>query len=141
LHVVGDSRTNAAAQIVAGASAEYSARHGQPVWAYTHAWRDVDRSSWGAVSVLASCETEQDVRDATARGYATALVWDTARPLPATVGDLKAWQCPQQTGARPDCARCQACTHDTALLGRATVIFAIHGNKKRAAAAVAGRGA
>jgi hypothetical protein len=143
LHVIGDSKTDEAAAIVADASAEYASWRGAPVWTYTHAWRTVDRASWGNVSVLASCETEQDVRDATARGYATALVWDSAAPLPPSVGGTNTLQCLQQSGRAPDCARCgngkPICARDTSLRGRATIVFMAHGNTKRVKAALASR--
>lgn len=74
LHTVGDCRTDEAARIVAAAAAEYMRRGGGPVWTYTHGWRTVDRASWGPVSVLASCETPEQVELARARGYATAVV-------------------------------------------------------------------
>lgn len=74
LHTVGDCTTDETAQIVAAAAERYMQRGGGPAWCYTHAWRIVDRASWGRVSVLASCETPEQVELARARGYATALV-------------------------------------------------------------------
>jgi hypothetical protein len=74
LHTVGDCATDEAACIVAAAAERYMERGGGPVWTYTHAWRVVARESWGTVSVLASCETGDDVRVARSRGYATAMV-------------------------------------------------------------------
>jgi hypothetical protein len=74
LHTVGDCASNLAALIVAAAAERYMERGGGPCWTYTHAWRHVDREAWGTVSVLASCETGEDVRLARSRGYATALV-------------------------------------------------------------------
>jgi hypothetical protein len=76
LHTVGDCRTDEAARIVAAAAERYMDAGGGPVWTYTHAWRLVDRASWGRVSVLASCETPEQVELARARGYATAIVVD-----------------------------------------------------------------
>lgn len=74
LHTVGDCATNVAATIVAASARRYNERGGGVVWTYTHAWRTVERKSWGNVSVLASCETPEDVALAHERGYATALV-------------------------------------------------------------------
>lgn len=75
LHTVGDCATDEAARIVAAAAERYRARGGGPVWTYTHAWRIVCREAWGqSVSVLASCETGEDVFLAHSRGYATAMV-------------------------------------------------------------------
>lgn len=74
LHVVGDCASDEAAGIVARAAERYMERGGGQAFTYTHAWRVVDRRSWGKVSVLASCETTEDVLCAHERGYATALV-------------------------------------------------------------------
>jgi hypothetical protein len=57
LHVVGDCSTKTAARTVSKAADAYSAKRGQKVFTYTHAWRNVPREAWGQVSVLASCET------------------------------------------------------------------------------------
>ncbi len=127
LHIVGDCATDRCADIVSAAAQRYSARHGQPVWTYTHGWRETARASWRDVSVLASCETDDDVRLATSRGYAVALVRAHA-DLPRTVGGLRTIPCPQQTGARLDCASCKMCTRDQSLQGRACIVFDPHGD-------------
>jgi hypothetical protein len=45
------------------------------VFTYTHNWRKIKRSSWGRmISILASCETIPQVKQAMRRGYATAIV-------------------------------------------------------------------
>lgn len=143
LHVVGDCATEAAARIVAEAAADHTAKAGQIVWTYTHAWRTVPRAAWGAVSVLASCETAADVAEAHARGYAAAIV------TPAT-GQAKAWRtpqgdtmvpCPQQTGRAADCAACRLCWRDGAnLAARRVVVFEAHGSgRRKAEAALAAR--
>ena len=74
LHVAGDCRTDETAQIVSAAAERYSKRNRQGSWTYTHAWRAVERASWGAVSVLASCETPDQAVEASEQGYAAALV-------------------------------------------------------------------
>ena len=75
IHVKGDAKTPQYASLLGEASARYRARNGGPVWAYTHAWRDVPRSAWGpAVSVLASLESDAQVHEARAQGYAPAVV-------------------------------------------------------------------
>ena len=58
LHVVGDCNSDAQAAMLADAC---RTRLG-PVWTYTHAWRTIARESWGAISVLASCESVDLVR-------------------------------------------------------------------------------
>lgn len=74
LHVVGDCPSDEAARIVSSSAERYMQRGGGPAFGYTHAWRDVDRASWGGVSILASCETGHDVRLARSRGYAPSIV-------------------------------------------------------------------
>lgn len=138
LHVVGDCATDETADIVSEAAADYQAIDSQPVWTYTHAWRNVARSSWRDVSVLASCETDADVADATDRGYGVALVRQHAE-LPARVAGLHTIPCPQQTGAKPDCARCLMCAKDSRLYGKAVIVFDPHGATRQVGAALARR--
>jgi hypothetical protein len=140
LHLVGDCKNDAAARIVADAAAEHTAKNSQPVWTYTHAWREVDRDSWQAVSVLASCETEADVAAAAERGYAAALVVETFDEAPVTVAGTRVVPCLQQTGARPDCASCLVCSRDGKLRGKVTIAFAAHGHVKKVKAALRERG-
>lgn len=128
LHTVGDCQNDHAARIVAGAAARYVERGGGPVWTYTHAWRDVARESWGNVSVLASCENEDDVLAAHERGYATALVVERFdRDQLYVFGATSVLPCPSMTRHVP-CSDCRLCTDDARLLDRGYSIgFAIHG--------------
>lgn len=120
LHVVGDCADDAAALIVSAAAARYSARSGQPVWTYTHAWRTVARESWGTVSVRASCETVAHLAEARARGYSGAIVV-AEHASPKTIDGIT--PCPQQTKGTT-CADCRLCFAE-----RATIAFAAHGSK------------
>jgi hypothetical protein len=134
VHVVGDSRTNAAARLVSAAAERYMARGGKKAWSYTHSWRKVERASWGSVSVLASCEAGEHVVDAMARGYGAALV---VAEHPA---DGRTWQhqagfavvpCPNQTREDVQCVDCRLCWDDARLRERRQVIgFAAHGAGK-----------
>lgn len=133
LHVVGDCKTAWSAEIVSGAAQRYVARSGKRVWTYTHAWKDVPRSSWGATSVLASCQTLGEVKEAHAQGWAPALVVskfekDTVYPL----GDgFKLLPCCQQTGKADSCVNCGACMIAEKLYAAKIVIgFHAHGNVK-----------
>jgi len=73
LHVVGDAVGNGPVRMLADACQGWR----EKVWAYTHAWRDTSRSSWGSkISVLASCETAADAKEAMSRGWGTAMVVD-----------------------------------------------------------------
>src|SRR5262245_60081431 len=57
VHASGDCDNDNAARIVAAAAADYQAKHGAPVWSYTHSWEHVARESWGVIAIQASCET------------------------------------------------------------------------------------
>jgi hypothetical protein len=128
LHTVGDCSTDDCARVVAAAAKRYVERGGGPVWTYTHAWRDVERVSWGSVSVLASCETADDVIAARARGYATAMVveeFGTSRlhELERT----KVLPCPSMT-RNVACSDCRLCFNDQGLRDRGySIAFELHG--------------
>jgi hypothetical protein len=131
LHTVGDCKTDQTARIVSGAAERYMERSGGPVFTYTHAWRDVDRESWGRVSVLASCETLADVVEARLRGYATAIVTET-HPTeklysPANAPTMAHLPCPAQTRGR-SCSSCGLCFNDRRLYEAGySIAFALHG--------------
>jgi len=124
LHVGGECRTNGSAKIVSRASARYRKRFDQPVWTYTHSWLKVARSSWGNVSVLASCETADQVREAKDRGYATALVVESFRNCTFPKEMIP---CPEQTKGI-QCVNCRLCFKDRKDL---TVVFEAHGQGKK----------
>lgn len=142
LHVVGDCSTDATAQIVSGAADRYTKRTGRAAWTYTHGWRDVDRSSWGNVSVLASCETTAEVEQARARGYAPAIVVDSHPSAKTYQLDMvKVIPCPAEFNPARNCADCGLCQRADWLrdTGRA-IGFAIHsGGVKKARAALAAK--
>lgn len=110
LHVVGDSKTSIAVMIVAAAAQRYMEKMGQKVWTYTHAWKWIKRSLWGNVSVLASCETEQDIVKAFKRGYPAAYVVEHFKQETAFALDNGhiGIPCPNQTKGK-SCADCQLC--------------------------------
>jgi len=130
LHVVGDCPNDESASIVSAAADDYVRRSGQACWTYTHAWQTVSRASWGNVSVLASCQTLEEVHAAEARGFATALVVthhekETAYPIDA---DHKGLPCPQQTGRCASCCDCGLCHKaDKLLANKIVILFALHG--------------
>ena len=133
LCVVGDHKSNETASIAALAADKYTRKHGMPVFTYTHAWRDVDKSSWGNISVLASCESIDQVREARAKGYATAMVVeefekDTAYKI---ADDLVGIPCPEMTGKAESCDACQLCMNAGKLhAGGKVILFAAHGASK-----------
>lgn len=130
LHVSGDCRTNRAAEIVSRACAKWLAA----VWTYSHAWRDVRRSSWGCVSVLASIEDPKDGPKAIQRGYAPALVVaehpEDGRAFESN--GVKYVPCPAQTtNGRITCIKCRLCFDAKALRERHTgIAFAVHGSRR-----------
>jgi hypothetical protein len=133
LHVVGDAKTDEAAKILANACKTYSARFGQPAFTYTHAWRDVLRSSWGQINVLASCENAEQVMEANEKGYAAAVVVEKFESDKVYEKDgLKILPCPQQTGRVKNCVECRACMKADKLKQTGlTVAFEAHGASKR----------
>lgn len=137
LHVVGDCRTARAAVIVARASKRYRQRWGNPVWTYSHAWRDVERSDWGDVSVLASVEAVTDLIAAESRGYATAIVVpEFADTRMYTIQGRKILPCPEQTRG-VTCEECRLCMDDERLYRQGiTIAFAAHSQGRRKALTV-----
>ena len=137
LHVVGDSRTNRAARIVAAAARAYARKGNQPakgkkVWTYTHAHRKVKRASWGdAVSVLASVETIKGAVDAMSRGYAAAIVVQKFEQEAAyDVNGVTLLPCPNQTKG-VTCRDCGLCRDDDRLREQRIVIaFEAHGSRQ-----------
>jgi len=134
LHVVGDCSTKTAAAIVSAAADRYEERgaaagNEASVWTYTHAWKKVPRKEWKQVSVLASCENADQVKEATEAGYATAVVVPEFKQNSAYEADgIKLIPCPQQTGKCASCLDCKLCTRDATLRNRGlTIAFIPHG--------------
>jgi hypothetical protein len=135
LHVVGDCSTDEAASIVSDAALR-TARPGRRVWSYTHAWRRVQRGAWGEVSVLASCETPIQARQAQEQGWATAVI------VPAYKSErlyeeqgLKILPCPNETRGT-QCVDCGLCMKDTFLREKGYAIgFTPHGSGAKKVAA------
>jgi hypothetical protein len=132
VHVVGDCRTEKAARIVARAMRRHRGKVGMRAWTYTHAWKRVRRTAWEDASVLASCETVEEVRHARARGYATALVVDSFATEKAhdVAPGVCLLPCPNQTRG-VTCERCGLCMDDQRLhRAGLTIGFAAHGSGK-----------
>ena len=133
IHVVGDCPNDAAAKIVSEAAVDYTAKCGSPAWTYTHAWRDVERSSWGSVSVLASCETVEECREAMDRGYAAALVVEKPFQKPKKVGNVTLIPCLEMTQS-VQCTKCKMCFNAEKLLkNRRVICFFAHGAQTKKA--------
>ena len=138
LHVVGDCKTDEAAQIVSEAAERYRTRQmrwlgkEQDVWGYTHA-HNVSRESWGKVSILRSCETPEQAQKAMADGFAAAMVvGEFERTTAYEVADgMVGIPCPQQTGKVATCLDCRLCMKDAKLRNSGRVIlFEAHGARR-----------
>lgn len=130
IHVSGDCRGIKSAQVIAKAVDGWKKRGGNQAWSFTHAWKNVPRSAWGSVSVLASVESVADVKAAKAQGYAPAIVVpehpsDKAFYLKGS--KTKFIPCPAQT-RNVGCTDCRLCFNADGLLARnAGIAFAAHG--------------
>lgn len=131
IHGVGDAPTNRAAKAISAAARRFAKRGGGKAWSYTHAWRRVARQSWAGVSILASCETTGQVREAHARGYATAIVVDRFRSAAAyTVDGVKLLPCPSMTKG-VTCVSCGLCMNaDRLHAAGLTIAFEAHGARQ-----------
>ncbi len=128
--MAGDSRTKKAAKLLSNSVKHWN----QPVWCYTHTWRNVHRESWGTkVSILASCESITDAKIAMNKGYAVARVTPPHPSPKAYIEDgVKVIPCPAQTHDNVTCVSCKLCWNDQKLLKQNAVIaFEAHGVMKR----------
>lgn len=133
LHVSGDARTAATARLLSIASKKWDGK----VFTYTHAWRDVPRKAWGKVSILASCESTGEAKEALKKGYVAAITVPSHPGAKAYMkDDLKIIPCPQQT-REVTCDKCRLCMNDAMLRDQNAVIsFAVHGVRKNRALTV-----
>ena len=131
VHVVGACRTNAAAKTVAKAMIGHTKKFGQKAWSYTHAWRKVKAASWLGQSVLASCESTADAKEAMEKGYAVALVVPEFQGSKSYMLDgVKVLPCPAQVGDT-NCSLCRLCMGSKSLRAARVVIgFEAHGHRK-----------
>jgi hypothetical protein len=131
LHVVGDCASTTAASIVSEAALSVTKR-GRSVWTYTHAWRDVDRTAWADVNVLASVEDPQSAQRALDEGWAVAMVVPSF-PQDAAYRHqgLKVLPCPNQTRG-VQCVDCRLCWDEPRLRNAGLVIgFKPHGSRRK----------
>lgn len=130
LHIVGDCKTPEAAEILSSAAKEYFSKDNlfQPIWTYTHSWKIIPRDKWGnIISVLASCETLEECKEAMKRGYAASIV--RLKPFEGTMNfdGLKMTACKEITKGIK-CIDCKLCFNDEKLLENNQVIcFFPHG--------------
>lgn len=102
---------------------------------YTHAWRELDASAL-PFTMNASCETREEIEDASARGFLpVVIVQDHADELIGSYVDgRKVIVCPADTDERVTCSACGLCAKaDTPKHRRAVVAFPAHGPTRKAA--------
>lgn len=155
LHVVGDAVTAECARIISKAAdllAGASPVGTKNIWNYTHGWRQVPRNAWSSnISMLASCDTIEDLPKAHAKGYATAIVMP--KQLMKAMGEqqnkdfgksfelpngFKAVPCPYEIGnivkvKAKQCIECKLCMKESWLKSsRSVIVFAAHTSKSEA---------
>lgn len=129
IHVGGDVDSADGARFLGAAARGWRARGGGAVWTYTHRWREIPRSAWGAgLQVFASIEDPADIERAAARGYPSALVVEAfaSRRAQPIAERWKLIPCPAETG-KATCSSCRLCLDRDVLAMRAVIGFAIHG--------------
>jgi hypothetical protein len=106
LFVSGDAHCPECASEIAQASRAWPG----PVWGYTHNWRVIPADTWHGLSVLASCETDNDVAQARAQGYAAARTFSSWRGEKAfRIENTVYIPCPEESGRDVTCADCRLC--------------------------------
>jgi hypothetical protein len=130
IHTSGDSKTRRGTRLIANAVKRWQKRGGNKAWSYTHSWKNVKRSDWGVVQVLASIESTSQVADVRAMGYAPAIVVpehksDKAYTLDGS--DVKWIPCVAQTRGK-SCQECRLCFDTTRLYeSNMGIAFSAHG--------------
>lgn len=133
IHVAGDSRTLAGTKLINHAVGRWKKRGGGSAWSYTHAWKNIPRSEWNNVSILASVASVDEVAEARQQGYAPAIVVpehpsDKAYLLEGS--DVKWIPCPAQT-RDVGCSDCRLCFNANRLFSaNMGIAFAAHGVKR-----------
>jgi len=131
LHAGGDVASTRGAKALSGAAEDWKRRGGGSVWTFTHRWRQVARHSFGAISVLASCESTEDAKRAQQRGYVPALV---LRSFPSErafdLDGLRVIPCPAETRGTT-CVQCRLCLDREQHLraSKSAIGFALHGRQ------------
>jgi hypothetical protein len=132
LKVGGDTPNGEYAEGLRDACEVYTAKHGMPAYGYTHNWANIERSSFGQISMLASCDSISDIPVAKSRGYATAtLVSEFPNGAKTfTIAGEMLIPCPNQVNEKIQCVDCKLCTRDYVLRKKdLTVAFRAHGRK------------
>jgi hypothetical protein len=131
VHVVGDCVDDTHAKALSKAMARHRAKKGRSAWTYTHNWRKIKYKSWQGESVLASCDSLSQVKEANKLGYSAAVIVDSFdSPKVYTKDGIKLLPCLYQTKGI-QCVDCRLCLDSQKLtrLGL-TIAFVPHGGGK-----------
>lgn len=136
LHVGGDVGSADGAQLLADAARAWRARGGGVSWTYTHWWREVPRSAFGEINVLASVESTEEIEVAAAAGYPAAITveaFPSRRAFELPGSSFRLIPCPAEVRGdaeeRVTCVSCRLCLdHDLlALKVPRAIAFEAHG--------------
>lgn len=134
VHVVGDCVDDTHAKALAKAMVGHQKKKGRKAWTYTHNWRKIKAKSWKGTSVLASCDSLEQVKEAKAKGYACATIVDYFESEGVYEKDgVKLLPCVYQTKGKK-CVDCKLCLDSERLkrLGL-TIAFTPHGGGRNKA--------
>lgn len=135
LHVAGEVSCRRGARVLGLASRRYKERGGGRIWTYTHRWRQIEETAWDPIHALASCDSEQDIRDAWAKGYVPSFVVERFPNGAHTFvrAGTRFVPCPAQVSGMT-CVTCRLCM-DTQMLKkrRLGIAFALHGRDQEEA--------
>lgn len=134
IHTCGDSKTIKGTKLINSAVKRWKKRGGALAWSYTHSWRNVKRSHWNQVSILASIDNIKDVKLARKQGYAPTIIvpcHKTEKAFKLKGSSIKWIPCPAQTRDKVTCESCKLCMKaDWLFSAKRGIAFAAHGIKK-----------
>lgn len=122
-HIVGDCSTPKCAEIVGDAYRSYMDRGGGISYSYTHAWATVPRKAWGPrISILASCESLDQVFLARKMGYHAAVLLVREKLIKATtIQGIKILPCSHALKGT-FCSECKLCMREDFLAKSGSVV-------------------
>jgi hypothetical protein len=134
LHVSGDSITKKGTKFLAKASDFWMSKTNGKVWTYTHAWKEIPKSYWGKISVLASVDSVKEANEAYKKNYVPAIIvskFESKKSFKLKNSDIKFIPCPAQTHENISCASCKLCFDSNKLYNLKTgIAFEAHGPTK-----------
>ncbi len=138
LHTGGDSRSITSTRILNAAIGRWKTRSedGKNIcWSYTHGYKQIPRSEWSNVSILASVDSIKDVKIARKQGYSPAIVvaeFPALKTFTIDNCDVKWIPCPAQLKKEITCVSCKLCFNSDRLFkDNYGIAFAAHGVKQQ----------